>query len=463
MAHIVRIGNGAGYWGDNLDAPRLLAESGQLDYLTLEYLAELTLSILAHLKLRNPDAGFVSDVPTVMSSLLPSLKAQPNLKIVTNGGGMNPSSCARAVSALLTDAGLTDCPVAAVGGDDILPRLGQLEADGEEFRHFDTGQSLGPLRNQLVSANVYLGAGGIRQALDQGARIVITGRVADASLTLGPALHEFNWAHNDWPRLAATSVAGHLIECGAQVTGGMFSAWDASLRLANVGYPLVEIDDTGAVTLTKPAGTDGAVTIDTVSEQLVYEIGDPQHYLTPDVDVDFSQVRLQQAGPDRVAISGAAGNPPPPTYKVSMAYRDGYMAMGTLVIYGPDAAARARECGEIILARVKRAGFSLARTNIECLGAGHVVPGVFPMQDAPEVTLRVTAHDPSREALDRFCREFAPLAGAGLPGVTGYVGPRAKPWPVLAYWPTTIRRERMQAVVTVKSAADWINTSSATG
>ena len=456
MSRVLRIGNGAGFWGDNLDAPRLLAEAGRLDYLTLEYLAELTLSILAHLKSRNPEAGFVTDVPVVLSSLLPMLQAQPQLKVVTNGGGMNPTACARAVSSLLAAAGLGDCRVAAVSGDDILPRLDELQAAGECLQHFDTGQPLGDLRGQLASANVYLGAGGIRDALGQGARIVITCRVADASLTLGPVLHEFGWSDNDWPKLAAASVAGHLIECGAQATGGMYSAWDASQPLGNVGYPIVEIDAEGHVTITKPSGTDGAVTPDTVAEQLIYEIGDPQHYLTPDVDVDFSQVRLTQTGPDRVEVSGAAGTPAPPTYKVSMAYRDGYMATGTLVIYGPNATQRARQCGEMLLQRVRRAGHVLARTNIECLGSGQVVPGIAPLVDPPEVVLRVTVHDPSKAAVERFTREFAPLVTSGLSGVTGYTGPRAKPWPVLAYWPTTIHRDRVQAVVDVKPASEWL-------
>ena len=455
MTRKIRIGNGAGFWGDNLDAPRLLAESGALDYLTLEYLAELTLSILAHLKSRNPEAGFVTDFPVVMSSLLPCLKSQPQLKIVTNGGGMHPTACARTVSTILKDAGLSDCPVAAVSGDDILPRLDEFRAAGNEFLHFDTRKPLADLRSQLASANVYLGAAGIRQALDQGARIVITGRVADASLTLGPALHEFGWSDNDWPRLAAASVAGHLIECGAQATGGMYSAWSDSLPLANVGYPIAEIDAEGHVAITKPAGTDGTVTPDTLAEQLIYEIGDPQHYLTPDVDVDFSNVKLVQAGIDRVDVLGSAGGPPPPTYKVSMAYRDGYMAAGTLVVYGPGATERARRCGEMLLQRVRRAGYQLARTNIECLGSGQVVPGVWPSADAPEVVLRVTVHDPSREAVERFAREFAPLVTSGPPGVTGYTGPRAKPWPVLAYWPTTLPRDQVQPIVEIKSAGDW--------
>lgn len=455
MTRTIRIGNGAGFWGDNLDAPRLLAESGQLDYLTLEYLAELTLSILAHLKSRNPDAGFVTDVPVVTSSLLPSLKAQPNFKVVTNGGGMNPTACARAVSAILTKAGLHDCRIAAVSGDDILPRMDEFRAAGHEFRHFDTEKPLADLQTQLASANVYLGAAGIQEALHQGARIVITGRVADASLTLGPALHEFHWGGDDWPRLAAASVAGHLIECGAQATGGMFSAWDDSLKLANVGYPIAELDAEGRVTITKSLGTEGSVNPDTLAEQLIYEIGDPRHYLTPDVDVDFSNVRLVQAGPDRVEVLGSTGGPPPPTYKVSMAYRDGYMATGTLVVYGPGASDRARRCGEMLLQRVRRAGYQLARSNIECLGTGSVLPGVFALAEPPEVVLRVTVHDPSREAVERFTREFAPLVTSGPPGVTGYTGPRAKPWPVLAYWPTTLPRDQVQPIVQVKSAADW--------
>jgi hypothetical protein len=317
---------------------------------------------------------------------------------------------------------------------------------------------MGDLRSQLASANVYLGAAGIVEALSQEARIVITGRVADASLTVGPAVHEFGWNWNDWPRLAQASVAGHLIECGAQATGGMYSAWTPDQALTNIGYPIAEIDADGRVLMTKPDGTDGQVTPDTLSEQLIYEIGDPQHYLTPDVDADFSQVTFRQTGPNQVEMSGAAGTAPPPTYKVSMAYRDGYMAAGTLVIYGPDAPRRAQACGEMLLQRVRRAGFNLARTNIECLGAGHVLPGISPFhEEAPEVVLRVTVHDPSRDAVERFTREFSPLVSSGPPGVTGYTGPRAKPWPVLAYWPTTIDRNRVHPIVTVKSAQEWGN------
>jgi hypothetical protein len=458
MTRTIRIGNGAGFWGDQLDAPRLLAEAGGLDYLTLEYLAELTLSILAHQKSRNPQAGFVADFLTVLTSLLPALQAQPDLRIVTNAGGMNPLACAQQAAAVLAAAGLGDLHVAAVTGDDLLPELDAHAAAGEAWVNLDTGKPLGELRSQVASANAYLGAGGIVAALGQGARIVITGRVADASLTVGPAVHEFGWRWDDWDRLAAATVAGHLIECGAQVTGGMYADWTPELNLADVGYPIAELSDDGAVVITKPPGTGGKVDRQTVAEQLVYEIGDPAHYLTPDIDTDFSHVTLTESGDDRVAVAGARGGPPPATYKVSLAYRDGYMASGTLVICGADAERKARHCGEMILARLSRAGIRFARSNIECLGAGDVLPGVGPRSATPpEVVLRVTVHDPSRESLERFTREFAPLVTSGPPGVTGYTGPRTKPYPVLAYWPTTISRSRVDSQVEVRPARDWIS------
>jgi len=378
------------------------------------------------------------------------------LKIVTNAGGMAPQECARQAAAILARAGLGSVRVAAVGGDDLLPRIDELLAAGEPFANFDTGQALSGLRTAIASANAYLGAAGIVEALASGARIVVTGRVADASLTVGPAVHEFRWSWSDWNRLAAATIAGHVIECGAQATGGMFSGWNPALSLEKLGYPIAEISDAGQIAITKPAGTGGAVTTETVSEQLVYEIGDPAHYLTPDVDADFSQARLTQSRADRVEISGAKGNPAPPRFKVSMAYRDGYMAAGTLVVCGAQAAARARACGELVLSRLREAGVPLARTHIECLGTGDTLPGVWRRnENALEVVLRVSVHDPSREAVERFVREFSPLVGSGPPGVTGYTGPRPKPYPVFAYWPTTVARAQVNPVVEVRAAQEW--------
>jgi hypothetical protein len=453
----IRVGNGAGFWGDNLDAPRLLAEAGRLDYLTLEYLAELTMSILAGQKARDPSAGWVTDFEPVVRDLVPALRDQPGLRIVTNAGGIHPSGCARAVAAVLARGGLPDVRIAAVAGDDLLGRLDELIRSGESLSHLETDESIEAVRDRIVSANCYLGSAGIVDALGENARIVITGRVADASLTVGPAVHAFGWSWTDWNRLAAATVAGHLIECGAQCTGGMYSGWTPQLDLADVGYPVAEISDDGTLAISKPPGTGGRVSVDTVAEQLVYEIGDPAHYLTPDVDADFSHVRLAASGRDRVAVSGARGGPAPPSLKVSLAYRDGYTASATLVLCGPDACETARASGAIILERLKRAGVRLARTQVEVIGAGDTVAGVVSSEAGPwDVVLRVSAADPSREALERFAREFAPLVTAGPPGVTGYTGGRVQPRPVLAFWPTTVDRRRVRPAVTTKSAGDWL-------
>lgn len=440
----IRIGNAAGFLGDQLEAPKLLAAQGGLDYLTLEYLAELTLSILAHQKSRDPQGGYAGDFVTVFPDLIPLLKEQPGLKIVTNAGGMNPRACAEKIASLLAAAGMPGIVVGVVSGDDLASRLPDLLSQGETLAHFDTAKPLGELQQKVASANAYLGAQGIAEALQKSARIVITGRVADASLTLGPAMYEFGWAWDDWDRLAAATVAGHIIECGAQATGGMFSPWTPDLNLAEVGYPIAELTDDGGVVITKPGGTGGLVDVRTVGEQLVYEIGDPAHYLTPDVDTDFTHLQLVTEGRDRVRVTGAKGAAPPETYKVSLAYQDGWMATGTLVICGPEAAAKARHCGEMILARCQRGGFALERSNIECLGAGDSLPGIWPRpQSAYEVVLRVTVHDQRKEAVNRFVREFAPLVTSGPPGVTGYTGPRAKPYPVLAYWPSRIKKTQV--------------------
>lgn len=459
----IRVGNGAGFWGDNLDAPRRLCEGGGLDYLTLEYLAELTMSILAHQKSRDPSAGWVTDFGDVIGDVVPSLQNQPGLKIVTNAGGMNPHGCAAAIARRIGEKGLAGVAIGTVRGDDLFPRLDELSRAGESFAHFETGEAIDAIRNRIVSANAYLGAAGIVEALDRGARIVITGRVADASLTLGPAIHEFGWNWNDWNRLAAATVAGHLIECGAQCTGGMFSAWQPEIKLAEVGYPIAEIGDDGRFAITKPAGSGGRISVETVAEQLVYEIGDPAHYLTPDVDTDFSHVRLLEAETDRVEVSGARGAAPPETLKVSIAYQDGFMTSATLVLCGPNAVQIARTSGTIILDRLAQAGIKPARTNVEVLGAGDSMPGVpLSGQAHPwDVVLRVSAADPSRSVLDRFVREFAPLVTAGPPGVTGYTGGRAQPRPVLAYWPTTVSRTRVKPQVDVRTADDWARTTGA--
>jgi hypothetical protein len=445
----VRIGNGCGFWGDNIDAPVLLARQDGLDYLTLEYLAELTMSILALQKQRDPEqAGFARDFLDVLERLGPELRAQPGLKIVTNAGGMNPAACARGARAILDRAGLGDQTVATVSGDDLLPRLDGLLEQGHALRNLDTGEALAAVRDRVVSANAYLGAAPIAEALQQGASVVITGRVADASLTLGPAVHEFGWAWDDWHRLAAGTVAGHLIECGAQATGGLWCNWREAPALDNVGYPVAVIAADGTFDLTKPPTTGGHVNRETVAEQLLYEVGDPSAYITPDVTADFTSIALSEAGQDTVRVQGARGRPATDSYKVSIAYRDGFMASGTLVIFGRDAPAKARRCGEMILERLRRGGVELEHRAVECLGAGDVVPGVVGASAAPpEVVLRVSARDPRRSAVERFTKEFAPLVTSGPPGVTGYTTGRPQVREVFAYWPALIRKSAVNAEV----------------
>jgi len=448
----VRIGNGCGFWGDNVDAPVRLAEAGRLDYLTLEYLAELTMSILAMLKHRDPAAGYATDFIDVLGRLAPSLAAQPNLKVVTNAGGMNPAGCAERARAVLAKAGLADRRVAVVAGDDLMPRLEELYSAGHTLNHLDTGEPLEAIRGKVVSANAYLGAAPIAEALARGAAVVVTGRVADASLTLGPAAHELGWAFGaaDADRLAAGTVAGHLIECGAQVTGGLWCNADDSTRLGDVGYPVAEVAEDGTFTISKPEGTGGAVNTETVAEQLLYEVADPARYYTPDVVADFTSVRLRGLSPDVVEVSGSRGAPATDSYKVSVAYRDGYAAAGTLVVLGPGAPAKARKCGQIILEKLRRAGHTYAESRVEALGAGDCVPGVVTAAaDPPEVVLRVAVRDPRREAVERFTKEFAPLVTSGYPGITGYTTGRPAVREVFAYWPALIAKSAVRPTVEV--------------
>ena len=443
----IRIGNGCGFWGDNLDAPIQLAERGTLDYLTLEYLAELTMSILALQKQRDPSAGFAGDFLDVLERLSPARHRQPTLRIVTNAGGMNPLGCATKARAILDKAGLGAQRIGVVSGDDLMPKLDQLVAAGHVLSNLDDGRPLSAVRERVVSANAYLGARPIVDALQQGASIVITGRVADASLTLAPAVHAFAWKWDDWDRLCAGTVAGHLIECGAQATGGLWCNWSEAPNLANVGYPIAEIDETGVCRLGKPPGTGGAVNIETVAEQLLYEVGDPAAYLTPDVVADFTSVKLSQEGPELVRIAGAKGKPATSSYKVSIAYRDGFASSGTLLVAGPNAAAKARQCGDMLLSRLDRVAMKPQHTLIECLGTGDSLPGVLPRGEPPEVVLRVAARDANRAVVERFTKEFAPLVTSGPPGITGYTTGRPAVREVFAYWPALIEKSVVQAVV----------------
>jgi len=453
----VRIANAAGFWGDNLDAPRRLVEACEVDYLTLEYLAELTLSILAHQRARDPATGFVGDFLTVLESLAPLLAAQPQLRIVTNAGGLNVTGCARRAAAILARAGLPEVAVAAVTGDDVLDSLDTLIADGQPLGHLDTGQPLGPRRSDVVSANAYLGAAPITAALADGARIVITGRVADASLAVGPAVHAFGWSWDDWQRLAAATVAGHIIECGAQASGGYDVQW-RRYELAHIGYPIAELDADGSLVITKPPATGGAINRRTVAQQLVYEVLDPTCYLTPDVAVDFTQLELAELAEHRVAVRGPVGRPAPQEYKVSIAIADGYRASGQLLVYGSDCIVKARMTAALLQERLRQARVELDRMHVELLGAGDGVPGLQPPPESLcEVVLRITGWDSRRDAVERFAREFAPLITGGPAGLAGYASARPRVQPVMAYWPSTLPKTSVSAEVDVQTAGEWVS------
>jgi hypothetical protein len=458
VSESIRVGNGAGFWGDNLDAPFLLAKDGQIDVLTLEYLAELTMAILSHLRSKDPRAGFVTDFPELVERLVPILVEKEGLRIVTNAGGLNPPACAARCGEILKSTALADTAIGVVTGDDVLGLIPEWVAQGIDLRHLETGAPITSVASRLVAANVYLGARPIAEALQAGARFVVTGRVADASLTLGPAAAHFGWRWDEWNKLAGASAAGHLIECGAQATGGLWNSWIDLPDFAGIGYPIAALAADGSCAITKPEGTGGQVSVGTVTEQLLYEIDDPARYRTPDVDVDFTTVAIAEQGRDRVTVKRATGRPPSDFLKLVGVYRDGWTASGMLAVVGRDAEAKARAAGNIILDRVRRAGVKLDQSLVECFGAGDVAPGVIrPALPPFEVVLRVTVRDPDRTAVERFCRELAPLVTSGPPGIVGYAAGRPSPRPAFGYWPAlvprTLAEERTR--MRVQSAAEW--------
>lgn len=420
---VVRIGCGAGFWGDTEEGPRQLVESGGIDYLVLDYLAEITMSLLSRARAKDPNAGYAADFVDVVAALAPQL-AEQRIKVVANAGGVNPRACQAALSARLAEQGVK-LRIGVVLGDDLLPQAERLRAAGIREMYRDE-----PFPAKPWSVNAYLGAWPIAAALDAGADIVITGRCVDSAVVLGPLLHEFGWGAEDWDRLSAGSLAGHLLECGAQATGGISTDWErVAADWDRMGFPIAECRADGAFVVTKPAGTGGRVTPETVAEQLVYEIGDPAAYVLPDVICDWREVRLDAVGADRVAVSGARGLPPTAHYKVSATYQDGFRAMATLMIGGQDAARKAACVGEAILARTRRqfAARGLAdyrRTDLEVLGAEATYGPHARTQHTREVVLKVAVHHDDKAALERFSREIAPAATAMAQGITGFAGGR---------------------------------------
>lgn len=436
----VRIGNGQGFWGDSPDTPWEMVTRGPVDYLTLDYLAEVTMSIMMRQKLRDPSRGYATDFIAFLERALPMLRAR-RIKVVTNAGGLNPSACREKIAEIAGRIGVWGIKVGVVEGDDILPRLDEILAAGHELANMDSGAPLGDLKSKVLSANVYLGALPVARALDLGADIVIAGRITDTSLALGPLVHEFGWQADDWDRLASGVIAGHILECGAQATGGNFTRWWEVPELWDVGYPVVECSPDGSFVVTKHVGTGGLVSVDTVAEQLVYEMGRPEGYITPDVVADFTSARLTPDGDDRVRVDSVRGAPATSTYKVSATYHDGYKVTGQLTVSGPRAVEKANLCADMVWKRLLRAGIAVPPEDrvVELVGAGACLPGILGLDcEPPEVVLRLGMRSRDRRKTARFAQELAPLITSGPPGVTGFAGGRPPSQEIVAYWPALL-------------------------
>jgi hypothetical protein len=442
---MIRIANGQGFWGDWLEAPARLLEQGPIDYLTLDYLAEVTMAILEKQRRRDPALGYARDFPPLVARLAADIRRR-GVRVLANAGGLNPLGCARRIRELAPEL-----KVAAVLGDDVTGRIGEFAAKGYAMAHMDTGEALETVRDRILSANVYLGAAPLAEALATGADVVVCGRCADAALALAPAMFHYGWRAPDYDRLAAGVIAGHLIECGAQVTGGNTHAgWQELERLDEIGYPIVELYEDGCFEITKHPGAGGRVNSHIVKEQLLYEIGDPSAYHTPDCVADFTRLAVADAGADRVRVTGARGRPPSDLGKVSINYAAGWKSAATLLYPWPDAFEKARKADEIVRRRLARLGLAFDEILTEFIGVNACLGAAAPpVEEYPEVLLRIAVRGQDREAVERFTRELIPLVLSGPPGATGYGEGRPAVHEVVAYWPALIPRAEIEPRIEV--------------
>jgi hypothetical protein len=451
MRDKVLIGYGQGFWGDSILGPVRLVREGPLDYLGLDYLAEVTMSIMQKQKSRNPKAGYATDFVKMLDRTLPDI-AEKGIKVIANAGGVNPEACLQAVLDLARKKGVKGLKVGIIEGDDILGRVPELLSTGHDLKNMDDGRPLSVVQDRLLSANVYIGAFAVADCLAAGAQIVIGGRLTDPALVGGPMIHEFGWKHTDYDKLAASTMAGHIAECGAQCTGGNYTAWREVKDFVRIGYPIIEASPDGTFVVTKHEGTGGLVTRDTVVSQLLYEMGDPKRYLGPDCAADFTSAQIDDLGNDRVRLSGIKGAQPTDTYKVSLSFQNGWKAAGQLTISGPEAIAKARLCADIVWGRLALDGctFEEHEKLVELVGAGVCHAGIVEADDPPEVVLRLGVKCNDQAKVDRFGMEIVPLVTSGPPGVTGFAGGRPKATDIVGYWPALLRKDQVRTRVRVE-------------
>lgn len=439
----IRIGNAGGYWGDDPTVLQRQVEGGKLDYITMDFLAEVTMSIMQKQRARNNDLGYARDFLGMLEPILKKIVAD-NTKIITNAGGVNPVACAKAIYELGKSQDL-DLKIAIVHGDDIMADVDNLMSQGAKFTNMEDGRDFSEVKENIESANIYFGATAVVEALKHNPDIIITGRVTDTGITIAPMIHEFGWDPKDWNKIASGTVAGHLLECGAQASGGNFTDWEKVDSFDEVGYPIAEVYPDGSFVLTKHENTGGLVSVDTAREQLFYEMGNPKAYITPDVIVDFSTITLADDGKNRVKVTGVIGVEPTPFYKVSMAYRDGFKSIGSIMISGPNARKKSEKFAEIFWNKV---GTDFIETGTEYIGHDACHRSMGHQADGTEILLRLGARAHDKDALRRFGKMIPSLILCGPPGVA-VIGGVPKAAEVVSYWPALIDKNLVHPKVSL--------------